>query len=49
MALAIGNACLAASHDPSKAYGQVMMLLVVMALSVVVGWHINQKLKLASS
>ena len=27
----------------------ISMLLVVMALSAVVGWHINQKLRLASS
>ena len=36
MALAIGNACLAASHDPSKAYGQVMMLLATVTAGVVV-------------
>ena len=27
----------------------ISTLLIVMALSIVVGWHINQKLKLASS
>jgi hypothetical protein len=34
-----------------EAMGKVVisMLLVVMALSVAVGWHINQKLRLASS
>jgi predicted MFS family arabinose efflux permease len=37
MALAIGNACLAAAHDPSKAYGQVMMLLGVVGAGIVVG------------
>jgi len=36
MALAIGNACLAASHDPSKAYGQVMMLLATVTAGVIV-------------
>jgi predicted MFS family arabinose efflux permease len=36
MALAIGNACLAASHDPSKSYGQVMMLLATVTGGVVV-------------
>lgn len=36
MTLAIGNACLAASHDPSKAYGQVMMLLATVTGGVVV-------------
>ena len=36
MALAIGNACLAASHDPSKAYGQVMMLLATVGAGVIV-------------
>jgi len=36
MALAIGNACLAASHDPSKAYGQVMMLLATVAAGIIV-------------
>jgi predicted MFS family arabinose efflux permease len=36
MALAIGNACLAASHDPSKSYGQVMMLLATVTAGVIV-------------
>jgi predicted MFS family arabinose efflux permease len=36
MALAIGNACLAAAHDPSKAYGQVMMLLSTVTAAIVV-------------
>jgi predicted MFS family arabinose efflux permease len=36
MALAIGNACLAAAHDPSKAYGQVMMLLATVTAAVIV-------------
>jgi predicted MFS family arabinose efflux permease len=36
MALAIGNACLAASHDPSKAYGQVMILLATVTAGVIV-------------
>ncbi len=37
MALAIGNACLAAAHDPSKAYGQVMMLLATVTAGIIVG------------
>ncbi len=36
MALAIGNACLAATHDPSKAYGQVMMLLASVTAGIIV-------------
>ena len=36
MTLAIGNACLAASHDPSKAYGQVMMLLATVTAGIIV-------------
>ena len=36
MALAIGNACLAAAHDPSKAYGQVMMLLASVGAGIIV-------------
>jgi len=36
IALAIGNACLAASHDPSKTYGQVMMLLATVGAGVIV-------------
>ena len=36
MALAIGNACLAAAHDPSKAYGQVMMLLATVSATIIV-------------
>jgi predicted MFS family arabinose efflux permease len=36
MALAIGNACLAAAHDPSKAYGQVMMLLASVTAGIIV-------------
>jgi len=36
MSLAIGNACLAASHDPAKAYGQVMMLLATVGAGVIV-------------
>lgn len=36
MALAIGNACLAAAPDPAKAYGQVMMLLATVTAAVIV-------------
>jgi predicted MFS family arabinose efflux permease len=36
MALAIGNACLAASHDPSKSYGQMLMLGATVTAGIVV-------------
>ncbi len=44
MTLAIGNACLAASHDPSKAYGQVMMLLATVTAGIVVSLGYSTKI-----
>jgi predicted MFS family arabinose efflux permease len=37
MALAVGNACIAAAHDPAKAYGQVVMLLATVTAAIIVG------------
>jgi predicted MFS family arabinose efflux permease len=36
MALAIGNACLAASHDPAKVYGQVLMIGATVTAGIIV-------------